>query len=70
MDKKNYQLIPIDKLEMNSGQLEGLPKTPRYIKDERYDALKKSISDTPGLLRPGLHRLGLFHARRVKNAAV
>ena len=50
MDKKNYQLIPIDKLELNTGQLEGLPKNPRYIKDERYDALKKSISDAPELL--------------------
>ena len=37
-----------------------------YIKDERYDALKKSISDTLKLLRPDLHRPGLFHARSVK----
>lgn len=50
MDKKNYQLIPIGKLELNSGQLQGLPKNPRYIKDERYEALKKSIGDAPEML--------------------
>lgn len=50
MDKKNYQLIPIGKLELNNGQLQGLPKNPRYIKDERYDELKKSIGDAPEML--------------------
>ena len=50
MDKKNYQLIPIGKLELNNGQLQGLPKNPRYIKDERYEALKKSINDAPEML--------------------
>jgi hypothetical protein len=50
MDKKNYQLIPIGKLELNNGQLQGLPKNPRYIKDERYEALKKSIGDAPEML--------------------
>lgn len=50
MDKKNYQLIPIGKLELNNGQLQGLPKNPRYIKDERYEALKKSISNAPEML--------------------
>lgn len=50
MDKKNYQMIPVSKLELNSGQLEGLPKNPRFIKDERYQALLKSISDSPEFL--------------------
>lgn len=50
MDNKNYRLIAIEKLELNNGQLQGLPKNPRYIKDERYEALKKSIEDAPEML--------------------
>lgn len=45
-----YQTIDISLLELNEGQLEGLPKNPRFIKDERYIALKKSIEDAPELL--------------------
>ena len=48
--KKNYQIIKIDQLELNNGQLEGLAKNPRFIKDERFAALKKSIEDAPELL--------------------
>lgn len=51
MDKKNYQMLPISKLELNNGQVEGLPKNPRFIKDERYAALLKSISDSPEFLQ-------------------
>ena len=39
MDSKSYQLIAIDKLQLNNGQLDGLAKNPRYIKDEEYDKL-------------------------------
>lgn len=49
-EKKNYQIIKIDQLELNNGQLEGLAKNPRFIKDERFAALKKSIEDAPELL--------------------
>ncbi|WP_392436446.1 DUF4417 domain-containing protein [Cruoricaptor ignavus] len=37
--------IPITKLENNTGQIEGLPKNPRFIRNERFYALKKSIED-------------------------
>ena len=50
MDKKNYQMIPVSKLELNNGQIEGLPKNPRFIKDERFSALLKSIQDSPEFL--------------------
>lgn len=43
-------LIPISKLEVNKGQLEGLPKNPRIIKDARFEALKKSIEDAPEMM--------------------
>ena len=42
--------IPISKLQCNTGQIEGLPKNPRFIKDYRFEALKKSIQDAPEML--------------------
>lgn len=42
--------IPIEKLELNRGQYYGLPKNPRLIRDARFDALKKSITDDPEML--------------------
>jgi hypothetical protein len=42
--------IPISKLQCNTGQIEGLPKNPRFIKDYRFQALKKSIKDAPEML--------------------
>lgn len=37
-------------LLLNSGKIEGLPKNPRFIRDERFEALKKSISEAPEML--------------------
>lgn len=42
--------ISIKLLLLNTGQIEGLPKNPRFIKDERFEALKKSIQDDPEML--------------------
>lgn len=42
--------IRISELEVNKGQIEGLPKNPRFIRDTRYEALKKSIEDAPEML--------------------
>lgn len=42
--------IPIANIETNKGQIEGLPKNPRFIKDYRFEALKKSIQDAPEML--------------------
>ena len=42
--------ISISKLEINEGQMYGLPRNPRWIRDARYDALKKSIQDAPEML--------------------
>lgn len=47
MEIKN---ISVKLLEVNKGQIEGLPKNPRFIRDDRYEALKKSISDAPEML--------------------
>jgi len=35
----------------NEGQISGLPKNPRFIKDERFLKLVKSIIDAPEMLR-------------------
>lgn len=42
--------LPIGKIELNTGQVEGLPKNPRFIRDDRYKALLKSIQDAPEML--------------------
>lgn len=42
--------ISISNLVCNSGQIDGLPKNPRYIKDNRFNALKRSIQDAPEML--------------------
>lgn len=42
--------IKIADLETNNGQIEGLPKNPRFIKDNRFKALVKSIEDAPEML--------------------
>lgn len=44
------ETIPINLLENNTGQIEGLPKNPRFIKDKRFEALVKSIKDFPEML--------------------
>jgi len=44
------QNIELSKLEINKGQIEGLPKNPRLIKDAKFEKLKKSIEDNPEML--------------------
>lgn len=46
----SYQKIDITKLEFNEGQIEGLSKNPRYLKENEYDKLKKSLTDSPEFL--------------------
>ena len=42
--------IKVNKLVNNNGQIEGLPKNPRFIKDDRYRKLVKSLEDNPEML--------------------
>lgn len=42
--------IKISQLQCNTGQIDGLPRNPRTIKDARFEALKKSIQDAPEML--------------------
>lgn len=40
-------MLKLSKLEANKGQIEGLPKNPRIIKDDKFKKLVKSIEDNP-----------------------
>jgi hypothetical protein len=44
------QLISINKLKNNNGQIDGLPKNPRLLKDDKFKKLVKSIQDDPEML--------------------
>lgn len=43
--------INLSCLELNEGQIVGIPKNPRYLKSEEHDKLKKSLKDSPELLQ-------------------
>lgn len=45
------EVINIMCLELNEGQIVGIPKNPRYLKGEEHDKLKKSVKDSPELLQ-------------------
>ncbi|MBB2148821.1 hypothetical protein [Pedobacter gandavensis] len=48
--KVETRLIPTIEIWPNNGQISGLPKNPRFIRDERYEKLVKSIKDDPEML--------------------
>lgn len=43
-------LLPLERIQANEGQLPGLPKNPREIRDEKYEKLKSDIEAYPELL--------------------
>lgn len=42
--------IPIQYIQLNNGQLKGLGKNPRFIRDEKFEQLKQSLQDSPEFL--------------------
>lgn len=50
MKQQYYRRISLSQLELNDGQLEGLPKNPRFIKDEKFNDLVRSIEQSPEFL--------------------
>lgn len=42
--------IPISQVFLNIGQIKGVPKNPRFIRDEKYKKLIQSIKDDPEML--------------------
>ena len=45
------EVINLRCLELNEGQIVGIPKNPRYLQGEEHDKLKKSLKDSPELLQ-------------------
>lgn len=43
-------LLPLSVLENNKGQVKGIPENPRFLKDESFSKLKKSLTDDPEFL--------------------
>ena len=56
-DNKNRSIetafisIGLDKLELNEGQLDGLPSNPRAITDAKMEKLKKDLQEYPEMLK-------------------
>lgn len=48
--RAKFVLIPLDRIEPNEGQLEGLPSNPRDIVDRKFELLKNSILMHPEML--------------------
>lgn len=44
------EMIDITKLLYNEGQIDGVPKNPRYLKESEHDNLVKSLADSPEFL--------------------
>jgi len=44
------ELIALDELKPNTGQIEGLPANPRFIRNARFDRLVESIAANPEML--------------------
>lgn len=42
--------IPMSKIETNRGQIPGVPKNPRFIRDEKYRKLVQSLTDDAWLI--------------------
>jgi 16S rRNA G966 N2-methylase RsmD len=56
-------ILPLSQLEVKKGQIEGLPKNPRFIRDEKFKRLKLSIEENPDMC--ALRELLVFeHAGR------
>lgn len=47
----NFTVLSLDMLELNEGQLEGLPSNPREIEDKKFDLLKENIKKYPQFLQ-------------------
>ncbi len=42
--------VKLSKLEFNTGQIHGLPANPRFIKDDKFHKLVKSIEENPEMI--------------------
>lgn len=52
------QELPLSEITPNKGQIPGVPKNPRVIRDQKFRLLKKSIEEDPEML--GLREILLY----------
>lgn len=50
INPSQFTMLPLSQIELNEGQLPGLPANPRSIKKKKYEKLKKDIADYPEML--------------------
>lgn len=48
--RDRFTLLSLDKLELNEGQLDGVPENPRDCTEDKFDELKKSLSEDSEML--------------------
>lgn len=44
-------MLPLSKIEQNKGQIDGIPKNPRLIKNDKFKKLVQSIREDQEMLR-------------------
>lgn len=49
-NERGITMLPMSAIEINNGQLKGLPENPRLVKNAKYDKLKESITNYPEML--------------------
>lgn len=42
--------IPLKQLHTNEGQIQGVPRNPRFIRNDKFEDLKRSIENSPEML--------------------
>lgn len=50
IDPTKLTMLPLSQIELNDGQLDGLPKNPRSIKKDKFQKLKNNIEAYPEML--------------------
>lgn len=50
IDPSKLTMLPMTEIELNNGQLEGLPANPRTIRKKKFDKLKANIKEYPEML--------------------
>lgn len=49
-DTAQKKTLKLSEIVVNNGQIEGLPRNPRFIRDNKYKALLKSLEDDPEMM--------------------
>lgn len=50
LDTSQFTMLPLSRVELNEGQLPGLPKNPREIRKKAFEKLKNDIAEYPEMI--------------------